>query len=111
MQTSDGIFQLRPHKDFGPARGRDRLLSLRILAELPISDDYGQTNDHSLSDHPEPPKNASDFMRQRREVNGDPSLKKWNAMIRLGNFATLDNAPLCVRVDKQIFVFSLSSGV
>lgn len=93
MEESEGIFQLRPHKDFVPARGRERLLSLRILSVLPLDDD-NHSSVHSFSDTPH---NASEFMRRRQEANGDPAMKRWNAMVRLGNFATLDNAPLCVR--------------
>ena len=41
-------------------------------------------------------KNAYDFMTRRREVTGDPGMERWNAAIRLANFASLESAPLCV---------------
>ncbi|KAG6907882.1 hypothetical protein DXG01_007046 [Tephrocybe rancida] len=40
--------------------------------------------------------NAYDFMRKRRDVTGDPTLKKWNALIRLSNFTAVDTSPLCM---------------
>jgi len=36
-------------------------------------------------------------MRRRRDEIGDPAVKRWNASIRLSNFANIDNSSLCVR--------------
>ena len=85
------LFQIRPAKDFVPAKGYDRLLSLSFLSELPAEGD--NLSSHSSSDAP---SNAYDFMQRRQEANGHPLLKKWNANIRIGNFASLEKAPLCV---------------
>ena len=93
VDGSGGVFQVRPARDFIPAKGRDRLLSLRFLTELPAEETAAPSSTHSSSD---PPTNAYDFMRRRREMNGDPSMKRWNASIRLGNFASLEGSPLCV---------------
>lgn len=93
-ETSGGTFQIRPHKDFIPSKGRDRLLSLRLLSELPLEDN--QASSHSdLSSNSEH-RSAYDFMRSRRETGADPTLKRWNASIRLSNFATVESSPLCV---------------
>lgn len=94
MDNSGGVFQIRPHKDFTPAKGRDRLLSLQFLSELSMEDDVrsAQDSDSSASDA----RNAYNFMRRRRDITGDPLMKKWNASIRLCNFASLDTSPLCL---------------
>ena len=78
-------------RSFIPAKGNDRLLSLSFLSELPVDD--SNTSVHSSSDAP---SNAYEFMRKRREINGDPTMQRWNANIRVANFASLERAPLCV---------------
>ena len=95
MEWTENTFQIRPAKDFIVSKGRDRLLSLRILSELSIEDEYGSS--HDMSSESSEPKNAYDFMKRRRNVTGDPTMKRWNASIRVGNFAAVDGAPLCVR--------------
>lgn len=77
------------------SKGRDRLLSLSRLtdfstedADLPPSSD-NDSNSSRLA-------NAYDSMRSRREANGDPTTKRWNASIRLANFASVEESPLCV---------------
>jgi hypothetical protein len=90
VAASGGFFQIRPQKDFRPERGRNNLLSLGLLSDLP----------EEILDTPEPnasaePRNAYEFM-QRRRINGDPTLKRWNASIRMSNFATLDTSPFAV---------------
>ncbi|KAI8986224.1 DNA mismatch repair protein MutS [Trametes punicea] len=92
MDSSGGTFQIRPHKDFIALRGRDRLLSLRLLSKLPIQDQDSQLE----SDPACEPRNAYDFMRQRKEIGGDPMLQKWNASVRLANFASVETSPLCL---------------
>ncbi|CCM03560.1 uncharacterized protein FIBRA_05696 [Fibroporia radiculosa] len=93
LDASGGIFQIRPHKDFSPVKGRDRILSLRLLSELPMDavHDFGSSD----SDYTSAP-NAYDFMRRRKDIGGDPTLQRWNASIRLSNFASVDGAPLCL---------------
>ncbi|KAI0352675.1 hypothetical protein OH77DRAFT_1513212 [Trametes cingulata] len=94
VDGSGGMFQVRPHKDFLPHKGRDRLLSLRLLSELPLVQDLD--GDPSESENTSEPRNAYDFMRRRREVGGDPILQKWNASVRLANFASVESSPLCL---------------
>ncbi|KAI0670991.1 DNA mismatch repair protein MutS [Trametes maxima] len=94
MDGSGGTFQVRPHKDFLPLKGRDRLLSLRLLSELPVVQD--RDDNVPESDLASEPRNAYDFMRRRREVGGDPLLQKWNASVRLANFASVESSPLCL---------------
>ncbi|TBU56560.1 hypothetical protein BD310DRAFT_960111 [Dichomitus squalens] len=94
VDGSRGTFQVRPHKDFIPLKGRDRLLSLRLLSQLPVYQNDQDTTSElgSISE----PRNAYDFMRRRRETGGDPMLQKWNASVRLANFASVENSPLCL---------------
>lgn len=82
-------------KDFIPSKGRDRLLTLNFLSVLPI-EDHASSSSHTSSD---PPSNAYEFMRKRREVAGDPAIKRWNAQVRLGNYASVENSPLCVSME------------
>ncbi|KAL1950078.1 hypothetical protein VTO73DRAFT_5200 [Trametes versicolor] len=95
MDGSGGTFQVRPQKDFLPLKGRDRLLSLRLLSELPIMQGSESDNLPELGSASEP-RNAYDFMRRRREIGGDPTLHKWNASVRLANFASVESSPLCL---------------
>jgi len=88
------MFQIRPHKEFSPHRGRDRLLSLRFLSELSV-EDIGQSLPSEGSSCPEP-RNAYEFMQERKHSVGDPTMKRWNAAIRLANYAELESSPLCV---------------
>ena len=106
VEASGGIFQIRPHRDFVPAKGRDRLLSLRLLSELPFGDMINSSSD--LSSNSET-RNAYDFMRRRQEVGADPSLKRWNASIRLSNFASVESSPLCVSLLTEDRIVPLSS--
>ncbi|KAH7915490.1 DNA mismatch repair protein MutS [Hygrophoropsis aurantiaca] len=94
MEASGNVFQIRPHKEFIPNKGRDRLLSLRFLSEL----DHEETACHPSSDTNSSvaPQNAYDFMQRRREAGADPTAKRWNAAIRLANFAALESSPLCI---------------
>ncbi|KAA1469886.1 hypothetical protein DENSPDRAFT_649174 [Dentipellis sp. KUC8613] len=91
--TVDVFFQIRPHKDFNPRKGLNRMLTLGFLSDLQ-DDDPGQeaVDSDSLSDA----RNAYEFMTRRKNDQGDPSLKRWNASVRMSNFASLDNAPLCI---------------
>ncbi|KAF7314371.1 DNA mismatch repair protein 5 [Mycena kentingensis (nom. inval.)] len=102
MDASGGLFQIRPQKEFVPAKGRDRLLSLRLLSELPPDDnELPASSDPGTSSNTETGtgtrQNAYDFMRRRQAANGgDPVVKRWNASIRLSNFTNADSAPLCI---------------
>lgn len=92
MAASGGFFQIRPQKDFRPERGRNNLLCLGLLSDLP----------EEILDPPEPdtsstePVNAYEFMRRSGRTEGDPTLKRWNASVRMSNFATLDTSPFAV---------------
>ncbi|KAI0731903.1 DNA mismatch repair protein MutS [Fomitopsis betulina] len=94
MDASGGAFQVRPHKDFSAVKGRDRILSLRLLSELPVD----RTRDARSpgSDGTSEPRSAYEFMRRRQEVGGDPTMQRWNASIRLANHASLEATPLCL---------------
>ncbi|KAH7919581.1 hypothetical protein BV22DRAFT_1108014 [Leucogyrophana mollusca] len=94
METSGSIFQIRPHKEFVPHKGRDRLLSLHLLSELVQEDANGHAS--SDADSSLAPRNAYEFMQRRKEAGGDPTMKRWNAAIRLANFAALESSPLCI---------------
>ncbi|CDO75430.1 hypothetical protein BN946_scf184916.g14 [Trametes cinnabarina] len=94
MEGSGGTFQIRPHKDFVAVRGRDRLLSLRLLSQLPICQEEGD-NPYG-SEVGSEPRNAYDFMRRRKELGDDPLMQKWNASVRLANYASVESSPLCL---------------
>ncbi|OBZ71456.1 Prohibitin-2 [Grifola frondosa] len=90
VDGAGGTFQVRPHKDFVPLKGRDRILSLRLLSELP------ELANPSDQDSNTEPRSAYDFMRRRRDATGDPTSQRWNASIRLANFASVEGSPLCL---------------
>ncbi|KAJ7644219.1 DNA mismatch repair protein MutS [Roridomyces roridus] len=101
IDASGGLFQIRPHKEFSPVKGRERMLSLRLLSQLshqddgdlPASSDVASTSSNTDNTR----GNAYDFMRRRQEANGgDPTLRRWNASIRLSNFTSVDSSPLCI---------------
>jgi DNA mismatch repair protein MSH5 len=104
VDASGGVFQIRPHKEFVPSKGRERLLSLRLLSELPQDDgDLPASSEIGSSSSNSDTRNAYDFMRRRHAVTGgDPTMKRWNASIRLSNFTSVDSSPLCVRKSFQI---------
>ncbi|KAI0031053.1 DNA mismatch repair protein MutS [Vararia minispora EC-137] len=91
-EASHGTLQLRPHKDFRSIRGRHSLLSLGLLNELPEPADAREP----APDAPFEPQNAYEFMRYRVDEHGDPNLRRWNASIRMSNFAAIDSAPLAL---------------
>jgi len=96
VAASGGFFQIRPHKDFRPERGRNNVLSLGLLSDLP----------EEILDPPDPhksaePNNAYEFMQRRPNAEGDPTLRRWNASVRMSNFATLDVSPFAVCVPRD----------
>ncbi|KAG2033757.1 muts domain V-domain-containing protein [Suillus americanus] len=93
-EASGGAFQIRPHKEFSPHRGRDRLLSLRFLSEL-TTEDTGQCLSSDSNSGAEP-RNAYEFMQKCKQAAGDPTMKRWNAAIRLANYASVESSPLCI---------------
>ncbi|KAF7798450.1 hypothetical protein EIP86_009671 [Pleurotus ostreatoroseus] len=88
MDTSGGLFQIRPHKDFLAMKGLNRVLSLHLLTDLQLGEVDGQGISSSGSETE--PRNAYDFMQRRKEVNGDPTTQRWNASIRLANYASVE---------------------
>jgi DNA mismatch repair protein MSH5 len=95
VDVTGGVFQIRPHKDFVPSKGHERLLSLNLLSSLP-QPDWVTSTESDVNSNTSNPKNAYDFMRRQKDVSGDPTMRRWNALIRLYNFASIENAPLCV---------------
>ncbi|KAK0187908.1 DNA mismatch repair protein MutS [Armillaria mellea] len=89
------VFQIRPYKDFIPSKGRNRLSSLQLLSELP-SADTGDGNSLGIGSDTSRTRDAYEFMSRRKDQEGDPTMKRWNAAIRLSNFASVDSSPLCV---------------
>lgn len=92
VDASGGTFQIRPHKDFTPSKGRNHLLSLGFLSSLDEHEDAEGSDFGSSSE----PRSAYEFMRRRKDRYGDPTMRRWNASIRMSNFAAVDTAPLCV---------------
>ncbi|KAF4617912.1 hypothetical protein D9613_005906 [Agrocybe pediades] len=95
METTSGVFQIRPFKEFVPAKGRDRLLALNRFAYISTDDNDLPPSSEDASSSSRP-RNAYDFMQSRREVTGDPTTMRWNASIRLANFASVESSPLCL---------------
>ncbi|KAF9019023.1 hypothetical protein BDZ89DRAFT_1103526 [Hymenopellis radicata] len=95
--ASGSVFQIRPYKDFVPGKGRDRLMSLQLLSDLPPGETADPSSERSSSPSNSHSRNAYEFMSRRRQRGtGDPTAKRWNAAIRLSNFASIDAAPLCL---------------
>lgn len=92
VDASGATFQIRPHKDFTPSKGRNHLLSLGFLSSLDELDDLEESDLGSSSE----PQSAYEFMKKRKDKYGDPTMRRWNASIRMSNFAAVDTAPLCV---------------
>ncbi|KAK0244297.1 muts domain V-domain-containing protein [Armillaria nabsnona] len=95
VDRSGSVFQIRPYKDFIPSKGRDRLFSLQLLSDLP-SADTGDANSSGIGSDTSRTRDAYEFMSRRRDQEGDPTMKRWNAAIRLSNFASIDSSPLCL---------------
>ncbi|GAW05700.1 dna mismatch repair protein msh5 [Lentinula edodes] len=94
VEVSSGIFQIRPNKEFSAAKGKDRLISLQLLSDLPQDED--QSSMLSSDDGSYISRNAYEFMAKRSGAMHDPTTKRWNASIRLFNFASLESSPLCM---------------
>ncbi|KAJ3837138.1 muts domain V-domain-containing protein [Lentinula raphanica] len=94
VEGSNGIFQIRPNKEFSATKGKDRLMSLQLLSELPHNEDLNSIP--SSDDVSSTSRNAYDFMAKRRDAMRDPTTKRWNASIRLSNYASLQSSPLCM---------------
>ena len=94
-EASGAIIQIRPHKEFVPAKGRSKLLSLKMLTHMDCDLDSTHENASNISSAIGI-RNAYDFMVKRRDTTGDLAMERWNAAIRLANFASLESAPLCV---------------
>ncbi|KAG8850335.1 MutS protein msh5 [Serendipita sp. 411] len=92
MERLDGALQIRPWKEFTVSHGLTRLYSLPLLAgALPDED-----GDYLQEEAQDEPRNAYEFMAQRGKSTAHPTLTRWCAGVRLGNF-TIDStkAPLC----------------
>lgn len=100
-------FQVRPHKEFVPSKGRDKFLSLAIFALL--AQHSSSVASDSASENQSHPSNAYEFMQRRRQETGDPTAQRQFALIRMANYSNTD-IPLCVsRTGIENFTFSHSS--
>lgn len=91
VELAGGQCQVRPHREFIPQKGHNKLQQLRILSQLP----QGEAEPPNSSTIPAP-RNVDDFIDSRRNLENDPTAQKLYAAIRLLNFGG-DEAPLCVR--------------
>ncbi|KAL9710968.1 hypothetical protein Ac2012v2_005508 [Leucoagaricus gongylophorus] len=96
LDVTSATFQIRPYKEFNCMKGRGRLLCLNRLADLPLDDHISLHESSTTAGDSGLSRNAYDFMRRRRDEIGDPAVKRWNASIRLSNFANIDNSSLCM---------------
>ncbi|KAF8332768.1 uncharacterized protein EI90DRAFT_2918244 [Cantharellus anzutake] len=85
MEEHGGTFQVRPHREFVPEKGRDKMLCLNLFSHA--SYDNSETSDSSTS------RNAYDFMK-KRAVQIDPTVQQRLARVRSANYS-YDIAPLC----------------
>ncbi len=88
MEESGGTFQVRPHREFVPEKGRDKMLCLSLFSHMLCDDPNNSAEDSSSS-------NAYDFMRKRHSSHVDLTAQRRLASIRSANYAS-DMAPLCV---------------
>ncbi|KAF8957258.1 hypothetical protein BDZ97DRAFT_2079293 [Flammula alnicola] len=95
MESADGTFQIRPFKEFVPSKGRVRLLSLNLFTNISV-DENDLPSSPGANSSSSRPHNAYDFMQSRREITGDPTTRRRNASIRLANFASIEESPLCM---------------
>ncbi len=103
VENSSNVFQIRPFKEFIASKGRDRLLSLSRLSHLIVDDSILPPSSDVDASSSSRPTNAYDFMQLRRRVTGDPTAQRWNASVRLTNFASVDSSPLCVSPNSLVF--------
>ncbi|EJU03123.1 hypothetical protein DACRYDRAFT_50578, partial [Dacryopinax primogenitus] len=85
-------YNLRISREFAPARGAERLLSLSIFADS--STEYAPSTTTSSTSGL---KDAYDFMRSRVGKGRDPERNSWEGKLRLGNWGKSDGtAYLCM---------------
>lgn len=107
MDASGGVFQVRPHKEFNPARGRDRIFSLQLFSEMPSFDfttpaENDEPRNGGSSSSSGPPRNAARSAQDGAgSVGGnrwiDPSVRTWSSHVRINNYTAIETSPLCVR--------------
>lgn len=95
VESAGGTFQIRPFKEFVASKGRDRLLGLDLFNQFAAGENDLPRSSDSDS-HSSRPTNAYDFMKSRRTITGDPAARRWNALVRVANFASVELSPLCV---------------
>lgn len=96
VEERAGAFQVRPHREFVPDKGRNKMLSLAIFQSA-SGLDTSSTHSDLASDHRSRSSNAYEFMQRRRRESGDPAVQQQQATIRMANYAHSD-IPLCVSV-------------
>lgn len=93
------IFQIRPKREFNAAKGYEQLLNLQLFAFLPNHNGNSLSSDTNMNcreETSEEPQNAYDFMKKRCPHTVDPSLQRWSAIIRMGNFSAVGPSSICV---------------
>jgi DNA mismatch repair protein MSH5 len=94
-EENGSVFRVRLAKDFVAAKGRERLLSLKLFSALPV-DDFETTTENDV----DAPSNAHGFMKQQRQSKGlDPAYSRWQTIIRLGSYTAVDTLPICVSLE------------
>jgi DNA mismatch repair protein MSH5 len=112
--ANDATISVRLAREFAASRGRDRLFSLELFSNvsLPNVDSVDLQADDGASSLSDASglRDAYSFMHHRRESTGvrDPSLVQWRSRIRLGSYATVDAAPLCVSVIVTLSISKLT---
>lgn len=86
---------MRPHREFVPEKGRDKMLSLAIFNQSSAVQDNASYYSASTSDRGSRSSNAYNFMQRRRHEAGDPTTQRQQALIRMANYANSE-IPLCV---------------
>ena len=99
--SNNSMFTVRPQKEFSPVKGRARLIGLKFLCEL-VPDDLESNSESSKRASVSEQSNAYGFMARAHNVN--PSISRWNASIRVGNYVSFDTSPLCVSISATFYL-------
>ncbi|EJD50894.1 hypothetical protein AURDEDRAFT_135210 [Auricularia subglabra TFB-10046 SS5] len=95
MSEKSRGWQVRPHREFTVAKGKEKLYSLPLLSDIVASGGIPSSESGAASRSAQT-RDAYDFMDTRAESAADPALTRWQASIRVANFIEAERSPLCM---------------